>query len=88
MLLVVAFTFSGCSWCEVEVPVYIEATCPVINTLAIVPPIEVIVDSDGNISSRAIHGLINGVRQLRQSEDYYYEQVSKYNEEFTKTIDK
>ena len=82
ILLIVAFTFNSCSWCEVEVPHYIEATCPRIETLEIVPRIEVTVGPDGNISERSIPSLIKGARRLRRSESYYYDQVTRYNIEF------
>lgn len=83
MLLILSFTFSACSWCEVEVPVYLEATCPAIKTISIVPPIEVIVGPEGNISNKSIPSLLKGSKQLRKSESYYYEQITKYNKEFT-----
>ena len=78
---------SGCSWCEVQVPVYIESTCPVIEVLKPIAPIEVIVDSEGNITKQSTHNLVNGAKALRGSESYYIEQINKYNKEFT-AIDK
>ena len=88
ILLTLSFIFSGCSsWCEVEVPVYMEATCPKIEVLKIVAPVEITVDSNGSISKKSIPGMLKGLKQLRKSETYYYEQVTKYNKEFT-TVDK
>lgn len=64
-------------------PLLFSACCvdpvipPKIVVLKPVPAIQVV---EGNISGDEIKKVI----QLRKSEQYYIEQVSKYNEEFTK----
>jgi len=82
MILVLSFTFSGCTKVVKEY-VYVKKECPRIEPLTIVPSIELTVDAEGKITDQSIDGLIKGAKALRRSEKYYYEQVSKYNEEFT-----
>lgn len=86
IILLIGFIFNtGCSK-YIEVPIYIESTCPKIEVLKIIPRIDVTVSEDGAIRDTSMYNLINGAKQLRKTEAYYYEQVTKYNKEFT-TVD-
>ena len=82
IFLVFSFlTFTGCT--VVKEPIFIETKCPRIETITKVPKIE------GNITNDCICGdnlykLLKTTKKLRNSESYYLEQVSSYNEKFTK----
>jgi len=76
---------TGCTHTVKEV-VFVEASCPHIEVISAVPAI------DGNITEGCVCGdqlteLLQGTVDLRRSEGYYIKQVSKYNKEFTNTID-
>lgn len=83
MILALSFIFStGCTK-YIEVPVYIEGKCPRIEVLKSVDLIAITVDSNGSIVSQGnVDNLLKGASQLRKSEVYYEEQLTKYNKEF------
>ena len=70
ILAIILFSLTGC--CD-------KVYSPRIEVLKKVEPITV---SDDTI----VGSDINKVKLLRQSEEYYIEQINKYNEEFTKPI--
>ena len=75
---------TGCTHTVKEV-VFVEASCPQIQVLAVVPPI------DGNITKgcvcdKQLEELLKGTSQLRRSETYYNGQINLYNKEFTNTL--
>ncbi len=78
-LLLVSLLLTGCVTKEY---VYVKDACPAIQVLNPVPKISGKVSEEGCICNKELDLLINGARQLRQSEMYYHEQVSKYNNEF------
>ena len=82
ILLVSVFIFNtGCTRI-VEVPVYVEATCPKLEVLETVPRIDVNVSKDGALRDVSMHNLIRGAKMLRRSETFYKDQLTKYNDEF------
>ena len=77
--------FTGCST-RTEY-VFVEAKCPKIEVLQRVD------DINGSFVGECLCGdqlydLMIGTSQLRKSETYYIDEITKYNEEFTSTIDK
>jgi len=83
MLLALSITFSllltGCTTKEY---VFLDNKCPKIEVLAPVGNISGRVDDDGSIRGQQLMDLLNGASQLRKSENYYIEEVTKYNEIF------
>jgi len=69
LLLTIPLLFSACCYDPVLPP-----------KIAILKPVGTITVKEGIISGEDI----NRVIQLRKSESYYIEQLTKYNEEFTK----
>ena len=89
MILILSFIFSSGCTRYIEVPYYVEASCPKIEVLKIVDPIEITTDNNGSISYLSIPALLNGAKKLRKSETYYYKQIVNYNEKFLKSpVDK
>jgi len=83
-LLLVVLLGTGCTR-TVEKLVYVKASCPKIQVLKPVGKI------DGNITNGCVcdtqlKELLMGTSQLRKSENYYIEQVGKYNNNFTTDI--
>ena len=81
IFIVFSIFFTGCT--VVKEPIFIETKCPRIETVKKVPKIE------GNITNDCVCGdnlydLLKTTQKLRDSEAYYYNQVSKYNKKFTK----
>lgn len=89
MTLMSVFIFStGCTK-YIEVPVFVEASCPKLETLKPVGKIDVIVSSDGAIRGDSMYNLIKGAKMLRKSEGFYIKQITTYNSEFVKSdVDK
>ena len=85
-ILILSFTFSLAACTRtVTVPVYVEAQCPKIEVLKKVDKLEVEMDHEGRITAKSTYDLIRGAGQLRRSESYYIEQITKYNKEFDKS---
>ena len=76
----ILFSLSGCVTKEY---VFIAPSCPSIQLLDKVQPINGQVNN-GCVCGDQLDDLINSTGKLRQSETYYFEQVGKYNKEFTK----
>lgn len=88
ILLMVIISFSGCT-AKTEY-IYIEAQCPNIEVLPKVKPIDIEVKTiefkDGNFSSCICDNykdnVFNGITLFRSTENYYIEQLTRYNKEF------
>ena len=65
--------FAGCT--------QVQQVCPKIETLEIVPKIEINV-ADTCVCGSDLNLLINHDRQLRKSETYYIDAVTTYNKDF------
>jgi len=88
ILLTSVLLISGCTK-YIEVPYYIEGTCPAIATVKVVPPIPVITDTNGTVMCESLPTLLQGATMLRKSERYYIKQIDIYNSKFTdKPVDK
>jgi len=79
--------FSGCTKIVKEY-VYIEATCPQIKVLKPVPRIDGRIGPDYSVEGEQLTKLLQGASQLRKTETYYIQEITKYNKEFTKPLDK
>ena len=88
ILLMAIISFSGCTT-KTEY-IYIKTQCPRIKVLPKVIPINVEVKTielkDGNFSSCICDdykdSVFNGITLLRSTENYYTEQLTRYNKEF------
>ncbi len=84
MILMSVFIFNtGCTR-YIEVPKFIEATCPKIEILKPVDKIDVTISADGAIRDKSMYNLIRGAKMLRKSESFYIKQITNYNSKFTK----
>ena len=79
LILSIAFSTLGCTTTRY---VYIEPTCPKIEVLETVPKIQGRVGPDGCLRGDQLKELFKGAKMLRKSENYYREQITKYNQEF------
>lgn len=83
----ISFIFSGCTKI-IEVPYIVQASCPKIETLKVVERIQITADANGSIVTEAnTKSLVKGAEQLRKSEQYYFNQINKYNDKFVITLD-
>ena len=78
MMVIILFSLTGCVQKEY---IYLEAQCPRLEVLPKVTPIDVNV-SGGCVCDANLSSLLNGASKLRDSENYYMEQLTKYNKEF------
>lgn len=83
-ILLSAFILFSLSGCVTKEYVFIAPSCPSIELLEKVQPINGTVN-DGCVCGDQLDDLLNSTGELRQSETYYFEQVGKYNREFTKS---
>lgn len=81
ILFSISLLFSGCAY-KVKDTVYVKPTCPKIKVLDAVPTVSGSYDVNGTVSEEQLKEILNTAHHLRDSEKYYIEQVTEYNNKF------
>ena len=73
--------FTGCVYRTKYV--YIEPSCPKIETMKLIPNIDFNV-TDGCVCDQSLTNMVNGIKALRNVETTYYNDIELYNKTFVK----
>ena len=76
--IALTFALSGC----VTKYVYIEAECPHIEVMSVVPVISGPIAADGTVSPEKLGELLKGCSDLRTRTNYYETEINTYNIEY------